>query len=195
MKATKQTLGIMGLVFIGQFIATIMSLPTSSYFVLSTPILQNPWTIFSSVYSHAGIAHLLSNSIALLVFGYIVETMTNAKRFHLFFVTSGVIAGVSQVLLSVFISGSVGVLGASGAIFALMGYSIVGNNFADTLIDRLEIDMWKTIGLYVLIAVLVTYMTASPGVALFAHAIGFIVGAVAGHYQVLHTKDYVHPAT
>lgn len=195
MRATKQTLGIMGIVFAVQFIATTLSLPTSPYFILNTPVLENPWTILSSVYAHAGIGHLLSNSIALLVFGYIVENMTNEKRFHLFFVTSGIIAGISQVLISGLISESVGVLGASGAVFALIGYSIIGNNFSNTFIDRLGIDVWKTVALYILLAISITYMTASPNVALFAHAVGFILGAVGGHYQVLHTKDYVHPAT
>lgn len=189
MKATKSTLSIIGLVFLIQMVMTIASIPSQSYFVLSEPLLENPWTIVTSVYAHAGIVHLLSNSLFLVLFGYAVEKMTNQARFHIFFLVTGMIAGVSQIVISDLIAEPVGVLGASGAIFALMGYTLFGNKVTDAFIDFLNLGKWKTIGLYVLAGIVVTFMTASPGVALFAHAVGFILGAISGHFQILHTEN------
>jgi membrane associated rhomboid family serine protease len=189
MKATKGTLSIIGIMFLVQMAVSIASIPSQSYFVLSEPLLENPWTIVTSVYAHAGIEHLLANSLFLALFGYAVEKMTNVKRFHIFFLTTGMIAGVSQIVVSDIVSEPVGVLGASGAIFALMGYTLFGNKVTDAFIDFLDLGMWKTIGLYVLSGIVVTFMTASPGVAVFAHAVGFMLGTVSGHFQILHTKE------
>lgn len=189
MKATKQTLGAIIAVFIAQlFSISFLPQVSMNFYTLAYPLISSdPWTIVLNVYSHAGFGHLIGNAIALLILGIIVERVTTPARFHLFFIVTGVVAGLSEITFWLLIgSGPTSVLGASGAIFALMGYAVLGNDLADTLIDSLDLGKKGTILLFVGLAVLVTAMTASEGVALIAHATGFLMGAVAGYLKILH---------
>lgn len=155
-----------------------------SLFVLSPPVSQNPWTIVTSIYAHSGIGHLFSNAVALVLFGWPVARATTRLRFHLFFIFSGGVAGVTQIV----ISDATGVLGASGAVFALLGYLIAGNRLSSSLARVVRIPTWVTLIIFVVIAAAVTLATASPGVALIAHFAGLLVGLLAGRIGVLDVR-------
>lgn len=154
-------------------------------FVLSPPVSENPWTIVTSVYAHASVNHLLSNAVALILFGLPVAYATTRLRFHLFFVTSGVLAGIAQITLSP----TAGVLGASGGVFALLGYVLAGNRLSSALGKTLNVPVWLTLILFVAVAAVVTVATGSPGVALVAHFVGLLVGLVAGYVGLLDTRS------
>ncbi|MFD1644271.1 rhomboid family intramembrane serine protease [Haloarchaeobius litoreus] len=149
-------------------------------FVLDSPISQ-PWTFVTSVYAHAGVGHLLSNAVALVLVGFILERYTTRWRFHLFFVCTGAFAGFVQVLLT----DAPGVLGASGAVFALYGYVLGGNRLTDGLLRNLDIPAWAEYGVFLVVALVVTVATGAPGVALLAHFTGFLVGVAAGRVNLL----------
>ncbi|APW99948.1 rhomboid family intramembrane serine protease [Halobiforma lacisalsi AJ5] len=163
-------------------------------FVLAPPLTDNPWTIVTSVYAHGGMGHLLSNSVALLLFGWPIARATSRLRFHLFFAITGALAGISQILLTdavlasplVAATGRPGVLGASGAVFALMGYLIASNRLSAGLASFVDVPRWVAITVFVVLAAAVTLATASPGVALVAHFAGFLLGLFAGRARVLH---------
>lgn len=198
MRATTQTILLILSVFVFQFSLFLFQIP-QQMFTLAYPLLTNPWTIVLNIYAHAGFGHLLSNLIALGVLGLIVERVTTRIRFHIFFILTGVIASISEVTFWMFYSGEViSILGASGAIFALMGYAIVGNNLADSFIGILDLGRVGTIILIMFLGALITYMTASPGVALVAHGSGFVTGAICGRLRLLHvnkeddSNNYVH---
>ncbi|ELY94275.1 rhomboid family protein [Natrialba chahannaoensis JCM 10990] len=189
-----ELLTIFGLVFFIQAITDLVGLMTG-LFVLTLPLVENPWTIVTSVYAHGGLWHLLSNSLALIVFGWPVARATSRARFHTFVLVTGSIAGISQVLLSgfaaaaPFISGEpVGVLGASGAIFALLGYLITGNRLSAGFASIIDVPQWVTIVVFVGLAIVVTLTTAAPGVALIAHFTGFLLGLLAGRARVLQVR-------
>lgn len=169
-------------VFVLQFITAFAGL-VGSLFVLSPPISQNPWTVVTSIYAHNGIGHLLSNAVALVLFGWPVARATTRFRFHLFFIFSGAVAGVTQIL----VSNAGGVLGASGAVFALLGYLIAGNRLSSSLARAVRVPTWVTLLVFVAIAAAVTLATASPGVALIAHFGGLLVGLFAGRIGLLDT--------
>lgn len=187
-------------VFALQFLATVAQSLTAlvglvgGLFVLSPPITENPWTIVTSVYAHADLAHLLSNAVALLVFGWPVARATTRIRFHTFFLFSGSLSGVAQVLTTVFLAGlpvveaePSAVLGASGGVFALLGYLLASNRLSGSLASVVSVPTWVTVGIFLVIAVVLTLATASPGVALFAHFVGLLVGLFAGRLRVLDT--------
>ncbi|ELY88666.1 rhomboid family protein [Natrialba hulunbeirensis JCM 10989] len=189
-----ELLVIFGLVFLIQAITDLVGLMTG-LFVLTLPLVENPWTIVTSVYAHGGLWHLLSNSLALVVFGWPVARATSRVRFHTFVLLTGSIAGISQVLLSgfaaaaPFVSGDpVGVLGASGAIFALLGYLITGNRLSAGFASIIDIPQWMTLTVFVGLAIVVTLTTAAPGVALIAHFTGFLLGLLAGRTRLLQVQ-------
>lgn len=162
-------------------------------FVLSPPVSENPWTIVTSVYAHAGFGHLTSNAIALVLFGWPVARATTRLRFHTFFLLTGVIAGLSQILLSDLMttlplldaSATSGVLGASGAVFALLGYLLASNRLSSGLGSIVTLPRWATYAVFFVVAAALTLATAQPGVALIAHFTGLLVGLVAGRLNLL----------
>ncbi len=183
---TLETLGLFAVVFVLQGVTSLVGL-AAGLFVLAPPLSTNPWTIVTSVYAHASVGHLLSNSLALLLAGLLLERRTTHLRFHLFFVTVGAVAGITQVVSTGLIGPGTAVLGASGAVFGLFGYLLAGNVVAASLLDRVQLSPRAQFGLFALAAVVVTIATGRPGVALVAHFTGLLAGLLAGAAGLLET--------
>ncbi|MFD1641448.1 rhomboid family intramembrane serine protease [Halohasta litorea] len=182
---TLETLLLFVIVFALQGVTSLVGL--IGLFVLAPPITANPWTIVTSVYAHGSIPHLLSNSLALLLAGLLVERRTTRLRFHLFFLTVGALAGITQVVSTGLLGPGTAVLGASGAVFGLFGYLLAGNVVASTLLDRIRLPPRAQFALFALAALVVTIATGRPGVALVAHFTGLLLGLLAGAAGVLDT--------
>ncbi|WP_254837593.1 rhomboid family intramembrane serine protease [Natronomonas marina] len=161
-------------------------------FVLRWPLTKHPSATLVSVYAHGSLQHLAANTLALAVVGPLVAYVTSPIRFHLFFVVSGALSGIAQVLVTVPFGGA-GVLGGSGAIFALMGYFLVGNRASTRALSWLPLGTAGSLLLFGVLAAVVTLATAAPGVALVAHFTGFLVGAVAGRGRLLHVGSDASP--
>lgn len=199
------------LVFVGIFLLQIVAGIAQSVtavaglvgglFVLAPPITENPWTIVTSVYAHGSIQHLLSNSVALIIFGWPIARATTRLRFHVFFLLSGSLAGITQVLTTVFLAElpiiaaePTAVIGASGGVFALGGYLLASNRLSDSLSNAITVPRWLTITMFVVIAAVLTIATGSPGVALFAHFAGLLFGLLTGSVGLLAVPGR-HPQT
>lgn len=92
---------------------------------------KNLWTLITSVFIHANFPHLFFNMISLFFIGGLVEKIIGKKRFLWFYITSGIFASIFFALLSgffgfgilskIFGDPSIPGVGASGAIFGLIG--------------------------------------------------------------------------
>ncbi|THE64952.1 rhomboid family intramembrane serine protease [Salinadaptatus halalkaliphilus] len=188
-----EVLVVFVVVFALQWLTSLVG-AMASLFVLTPPLETNPWTIVTSVYAHGGIGHLLSNSVALIVFGWPVARATTRIRFHVFFLVTGSLAGISQILVPglatamPFVPGTptAGVLGASGAVFALLGYLIASNRLSAGLASFVDVPRWLAWVVFLGLAIAVTLATAAPGVALIAHFTGFLLGLLAGRARILN---------
>lgn len=191
---TVETLVLIAVVFTLQQFATLVGEVVGiggfgiAFFALSPPLSVYPWTLVTSVYAHSTLVHLLSNAVALLVVGLVVEAVTTRVRFHAFFIATGVLAGVLQVIVSGLSGAPTGVLGASGAILALVGYALAANPVSDTVLDRLRLRRRAQFGLFAALAVVVTLATSTAGAALIAHFVGLLVGLLAGRLRLLHAE-------
>ena len=125
----------------------------------------------------------LGNALVLLPVGLLIESFTSRIRYHAFFIVTGAIAGLTQVVLT-----GHGVLGASAAIFALLGYLIAGNPVSSSVLDSLNLGRRAQLAIFAALAVVVTFVTGAPGVALIAHFAGFLLGLVGGRLGVLGTR-------
>jgi len=203
---TLDTLAAFAVVFALQQLAALFELALGlerlyrTLFVLGSPVGSRPWTLLTSVYAHAGVAHLLSNAIALALVGLVLERYTTRVRFHLFFVATGAVAGLTQVWLGGFVNAVAGgtvlgsaVLGASGAVLALYGYALAGNRLTDLLADRLGVPGSVEWLLALAVAAVLTYATASPGVAIIAHFTGVLLGLTAGRLDLLAPPPKAQP--
>jgi membrane associated rhomboid family serine protease len=178
---TFETLVLMSVTFLAQRAAALVGL-AAPLFVLTPAYPALPWTLVTSVYAHANLPHLLSNAVALALAGLLVEQTTTRLRFHAFFVGTGALSGLAQV---VFVSE--GVLGASGAVFALIGYLLTANPVSLALFDRVRLTRRVQVAIFAAFAVVVTLATGAPGAALVAHFTGLSLGLAAGRVRLLAT--------
>ncbi|MEF8884674.1 MAG: rhomboid family intramembrane serine protease [Haloarculaceae archaeon] len=156
-------------------------------FALATPVVLRPWTLVTSVYAHGSVSHLVANAVGLLLVGLFLERRTSRVRFHLFFLVTGALAGLSQVWVGGLLGGRPAVLGASGAVFALAGYVLAGNRVSDTVLSAVPLSGRAVLVVFVVLTATLTLLTASPGVALVAHFTGFLLGLLAGRDHLLRT--------
>ncbi|WP_158058128.1 rhomboid family intramembrane serine protease [Halorussus halophilus] len=195
---TVQTLAVFCVVFAVQsLIGLVAQGLATQLFVLHAPVGNNPLSLVLSVYAHGSVGHLFSNALVLVLVGIPVERTTTKWRYHGFFATVGIAAGVSQVVFTSLVTlGTTrpGVLGASGAVFGLFGYLLASNVVADTLLERLPLGARGQLVVLFVLAMGVTLLTASPGVALVAHFTGFVLGALAGRVHLLRTRAETQPS-
>jgi len=135
-----------------------------------------------SMFLHGSIAHIAGNLLFLWVFGNNVEDRLGHIAFALFYVAGGVVATLGHVAVDP--SSTVPVVGASGAIAAVMGAYLVWYPTArvQTLFFAFFI-LWFRIPAAVLLGVwFVMQFFTSPntGVAWVAHVAGFVFGVVVG---------------
>lgn len=185
---TVTTLSVFVVVFLLEWVAIPLGL-FGTLFVLTPPIATHPWTLVTSVYAHMTLQHLLANSLGLLVTGAVLERATTRLRYHAFFVGTGALAGVTQITVGSALGPGTGVLGASGAIFAFVGYLLTGNRLTDTVGGGIELSGRARLVALLLVAAVVTLATGSARAALIAHFTGLFVGLLAGRAHLLRVKQ------
>ena len=141
-------------------------------------------TLFTSMFLHAGIAHLGGNMLFLWIFGDNLEDKMGHGKFFTFYVLSGLAAGLAHIMAA---PGSVvPTVGASGAIAGVMGgYLLL---FPKAKVDILiilivffriiPVPAWLMLMLWFAMQFL-GGIGADPdtgGVAYWAHAGGFVAG-------------------
>ena len=145
------------------------------------------WRLFTAMFLHAGIWHLAGNSFVLFIFGQQVERIYGPTRFVLLYVLSGLSGSVASYLLNPLVTG----VGASGAIFGVMGA------LAAFLLARREtlgeMGRQSLTGLLVIAVFNLIYGFTQPNVDNWAHigglAAGFLIGvALAPDYRLVDDR-------
>ncbi len=78
------------------------------------------WQLFTYIFLHGGVFHLLFNLLALWMFGGELENYWGSKKFLQFFLVCGIAAGICTVLFTPEAYQPIPVIGASGAIYGLL---------------------------------------------------------------------------
>lgn len=81
-----------------------------------------PYQLFTYMFCHADFFHIFFNMLLLSFFGPILEEFWDQKQFLLFYIITGIGAGVFNILMDLFFGiGTFGVMiGASGAVYGVM---------------------------------------------------------------------------
>lgn len=83
--------------------------------------LDTQWyRLFTHMFMHGGVVHLIMNMYALFIVGTEVENLTGTGKFLLIYFVTGLCASIASLYFSLFMIG----VGASGAIFGLFGFSL-----------------------------------------------------------------------
>jgi membrane associated rhomboid family serine protease len=125
--------------------------------------------LLTTMFVHGGIGHILMNMFVLFQFGNMIENHIGTKRFLALYLIGGLLTSVGG-LLYMYYSGDWGnIIGASGAISAILGWYALR-----VPSERKAIIIW---------IVLISFAPLLLGmsVAWFSHLIGFALGFVLGY--------------
>lgn len=114
------------LFFISLILVNIYGESFFSNYLAITPTLilqgKSLWTFFTSMFFHANFFHLFANMFSLFFIGNFLERIIGKKRFFWIYIFSGLLGGVFYVVSGlIFNNLNVPAVGASGAIFGLLG--------------------------------------------------------------------------
>ncbi|MEA3414233.1 MAG: rhomboid family intramembrane serine protease [Nanoarchaeota archaeon] len=79
------------------------------------------WTFITSMFFHANFFHLFANMFSLYFIGRFLEKLLGKNRFLKVFIFSGILGSVFFILSSLIFGLNISAVGASGAIFGLLG--------------------------------------------------------------------------
>jgi membrane associated rhomboid family serine protease len=167
-------------------------LPEGTSFPLSRELTcvitdRHLFTPLTSMFLHGGWLHLIGNMWFLWLFGNNVEDSMGRIRYLVFYLLSGLAAAATQTFMSP--NSAIPMVGASGAISGVMGAYIV-------LYPRVRVHLLVFLGFFITRAAVPAYLMLgywfllqllgglpslgqeSGGVAFWAHAGGFVAGAV-----------------
>ena len=140
--------------------------------------------IYTSMFSHGGIGHLLGNMLFLYLYGDNVEDAMGKIRFPLFYLTCGTAAALAQAYVDP--GSSIAMVGASGAISGVIaGYLLLYPRanvrvfyWFFIFIGVWLVPAWVVLGLWIVeqMIALPASMKAAGGVAVMAHLGGFAAG-------------------
>tara|TARA_E500000331_G_scaffold357286_1_gene418520 strand:- start:1179 stop:1898 length:720 start_codon:yes stop_codon:yes gene_type:complete len=154
------------------------------YFFSSENGATSLFTMFSSMFLHGGLIHLLGNMLFLWIYGNNIEDSMGHIKFLVFYIACGLAAAFLQALVSQ--NSSIPMIGASGAVSGVLSAYFLLFPKARVLtliiliifITFIRIPAGILIGLWFLSQILNAYFTDanSPGVAWYAHIGGFFMG-------------------
>jgi membrane associated rhomboid family serine protease len=144
-------------------------------------------TLFTSMFLHADMFHLIGNMWFLLVFGRNVECALNHGRFIAFYVLCGIVGGLSHVATDP--HSVIPCLGASGAISGVMGAYVAIHPlnkircWCGWWFGVIEVPALVIIGMWFLLQYLSAFTLLehpefADGVAYWDHLGGFLTGVV-----------------
>jgi membrane associated rhomboid family serine protease len=143
-------------------------------------------TLLTSMFMHAGWAHLLGNMLYLWIFGDNVEDRLGQALFFVFYILCGLAATFAQMAIS--LGSSVANVGASGAIAGVLGAYLImfPGKRVSVLMGRAVVPMsavivigfWILIQIFSQISVFSAGSQGEGGVAYMAHIGGFVAGVV-----------------
>ncbi|OKH22030.1 rhomboid family intramembrane serine protease [Hydrococcus rivularis NIES-593] len=158
-------------------------------------IVSQSLTLVTSQFLHGGFLHIAGNMLFLWVFGNNIEDQLGRIKYFIFYLTCGVLAALTQWFFSM--QSGVPAIGASGAIAGVLGAYIIRFPKAQILtlvplgffLTTLRIPAVFFLGFWFVQQAL--YGVASlqapanigmegGGIAYWAHAGGFVFGAILG---------------
>ncbi len=126
------------------------------------------WQLFTAMFVHANLLHLLGNMFFLLIFGLRAEELFSLPEYLAIYFLSGLAGNLLTLLLGPYTVSA----GASGAIFGVFGACTVylGHTIGKSIISALLYSFF-----------LLMIFSASPNVNFLAHFGGLAAGLLMGY--------------
>ncbi|WP_050613771.1 rhomboid family intramembrane serine protease [Bacillus testis] len=126
------------------------------------------WRLITPTFLHSTFPHFMFNTMSLLILAPAAETMMGRLRFILFYIGCGLGANLASFLL---LPAHYAHLGASGAIFGLIGFYMLIVISQPDLMSKQDSTLIKVLAC---VAFVMTFI--QPNTNIVAHISGFAVG-------------------
>jgi len=150
------------------------------YLVPMLVVHSFPWylyQLFTYMFLHGSIGHLLFNMLALWMFGLTLEQTWGTRRFLKYYLLCGIGAGICDVAVNATLGHNTSTIGASGAIYGLL--LAFGVLFPDTQILMYFLFPIKAkylVMIYGAVELLSALGSGNSGVSNIAHLGGMLFG-------------------
>ena len=132
------------------------------------------WRILTSAFLHVGLLHLVLNMWALYLFGPLVEQLYG----HLEYLAIYLLCAIGGSVLTILAAPDQAAVGASGAIFGLLGLAFAVSRRRHLALPRQTRMVLGQIGSLLVINLAFTFFV--PGISITGHLGGLAVGLVLG---------------
>jgi uncharacterized protein len=150
--------------------------------VQRSSLAAQPWTIFTSLFVHAGWWHIFGNMYMLWFYGDYLERLIGETRFLLVYLIGGLVGnGLFLLIANPYISA----VGASGAVFALGGALAVMRPKIKVMIFPLPVpmDLWVSVLILgAMFGILLPFLSTYSTIGWQAHLGGLLTGLAAGWF-------------
>ncbi len=138
-----------------------------------TRVLENGewYRILTSMFMHQDVYHLGGNMITLLLLGNIAERALGHVRYLILYLTGGLLAALTSMYVAFLKGDMIGAVGASGAIFA-----VIGAVLWILILNHGRLETLTTAKLLFLIAYSLYFGFTSTGIDNAAHVGGLLAG-------------------
>ncbi|WP_346910142.1 rhomboid family intramembrane serine protease [Faecalicatena orotica] len=174
------------------FILSLIGMTEDSMFMLDHGAMFVPYIVsgheyyrlFTSLFLHFGISHLLNNMVMLGALGWNLELETGRIKFLIIYFVSGLGGNLLSLYLDIKANEMVVSAGASGAVFGLMGALL-----CVVLKNHGRVGRLTNRGLLFMVALSLYFGLTSSGVDNAAHIGGLVCGFIAA--AVLYRRPRV----
>ncbi len=181
---TPNPTGVLIVIFVNVLVFIATSLKSDLIYdlhLVPATFTSEPWTIVTSLFVHADLFHILGNMVTLYFFGTYLTTLVGETKFLATYFLGGLLGNVFYILYALYApwgDSYIGVVGASGAVFAIGGaLAVLRPNLKVLVFFIIPMPLWAAvIGGFLLL----TLISAGLNIAWEAHLGGLVLGLIAG---------------
>lgn len=163
----------------------------NGYFLLEVGALYYPYVeeyqeyyrIITSIFLHSGIQHLGNNMLLLFIIGNEVEKVIGKGKYLLIYILAGIGGNIFSILHEIQVDEYVISVGASGAVFGILGAMLWV-----AIRNKGQIGNITIRGIIVVICISLYVGITSTGINNFAHIGGLAVGGIFGVFLYTNHK-------
>jgi membrane associated rhomboid family serine protease len=166
---------------------------TNQFGFVPHKIFSRPWTLVTSMFIHGTWMHLIGNMVALLLAGMFVEArLHNSKKYVVFYIITGIISSIFFFLFNT--ESYIPLIGASGAIFGLLGANLILNfykpqtHYMPRLFGRISFRGFS-VRYLVIVFILQILNSLSTGSTSAIAYVGHIGGFISGLTLIRYFQD------
>jgi membrane associated rhomboid family serine protease len=163
---------------------------------LELDYLPQLYTLFSSMFVHADLLHILGNMFIFFFMGIAFEDRIGRGPFLLIYLVTGICGAMAHSMLN--LGSTIPLIGASGAIFGIMGAFAYAYPWDEIvmpipvgimIVTKIKV-LYATI-LFALLETVIVIIGSQDSTAHFAHLGGLVAGVVIAAFLVRGRQDHL----